>query len=77
MTAPFRLLAVSDRTSLGEDSLPAWFRQLAEAGVDALQVREKDLGDRALWALAGPARAASLPPSRKRAQTPGASRTGP
>jgi thiamine-phosphate pyrophosphorylase len=49
---PF-LLAVSDRRLLpGGTSLPAWAAAVAEAGVPALQLREKDLADRALWALA-------------------------
>lgn len=57
-----RLLAISDRRSLppGTD-LAAWLRIIAEAGVDAVQLREKDLDDRALFALARTAR--SLLPS--------------
>ena len=50
--SPFPLLAVSDRRSLGRRSLPAWASELAEAGVPALQLREKDLPDRAVHCLA-------------------------
>jgi thiamine-phosphate pyrophosphorylase len=46
-----RLLAISDRRRLpGGDLLP-WAAALAAAGVDALQVREKDLTDGELLAL--------------------------
>jgi thiamine-phosphate pyrophosphorylase len=41
-----------------------WFGALAAAGVDALQLREKRLDDRALLALALEARAALPPPAR-------------
>lgn len=51
------LLAVSDRASLGAD-FAAWCGALAAAGVPALAVREKDLADRELLALAATARAA-------------------
>lgn len=62
---PFRLLAISDRSTLGgSEALPEWIRHLAEAGVDALQLREKDLGDRALWGLARRARTLLPPPAR-------------
>lgn len=61
MTAP-RLLAVSDRHALGATSFESWCRQLAAAGVAALQVREKDLDDRARFELACAARAAFPPP---------------
>lgn len=59
---PPRLLAIGDRRSLpaGTD-YPAWLRSVAEAGVDAVQVREKDLDDRALFALVRTARSV-LPP---------------
>jgi thiamine-phosphate pyrophosphorylase len=39
-----RLLAISDRATLPGD-LPSWIRELAASGVDALQIREKDLYD--------------------------------
>jgi thiamine-phosphate pyrophosphorylase len=71
----FRLLAVSDRASLarhgegrladlGEEHLTEWLRQLAAAGVDGLELREKDLDDRALYDLARLARALFPPPGR-------------
>ena len=60
---PFTLLAVSDRASLGEDRLPGWIGQLAAAGVDGLMLREKDLADRALYALTRLARSLFLPAS--------------
>jgi len=68
----FRLLAVSDRaslraerrTDLGAERLTQWIRQLAAAGVDGLQLREKDLDDRALYGLARLAREAFPPPAR-------------
>jgi thiamine-phosphate pyrophosphorylase len=60
----FRLLAVSDRATLGEERLEAWVRQLAEAGVDAVQLREKDLDDRDLYGLARLARSVFPPPGR-------------
>lgn len=57
------LIAVSDRRSLpaGGD-LVAWCRGLAAAGVEAVWLREKDLGDAALLHLARQARAALEPP---------------
>ena len=60
MPPTFRLLAISDRSSL---PLPMadWLRGLGAAGVGAVQIREKDLDDRALFGLARLARAA-LPP---------------
>jgi thiamine-phosphate pyrophosphorylase len=62
---PFRLLAISDRASLGgEEALPAWLHGLAAAGVDGVQLREKDLGDRALYGLARQARSLLPPPLR-------------
>lgn len=63
----FRLLAISDRRAWGdgwEEALPRWVAALAAAGVDALQLREKDLGDRALYGLARRARAALPAPRR-------------
>lgn len=55
-----RLLAISDRATLPGD-LAAWIRELAAAGVDALQIREKDLDDRDLYGLTRIARSL-LPP---------------
>jgi thiamine-phosphate pyrophosphorylase len=59
----FSLLAISDRVSL---RLPfeEWLRALAAAGIGAVQLREKDLADRALYDLARRARAALPPPVR-------------
>lgn len=54
------LLAISDRATLPGD-LPAWIRVLASSGVDALQIREKDLEDRDLYGLVRRARSL-LPP---------------
>jgi thiamine-phosphate pyrophosphorylase len=61
---PFRLLAISRRSTLAGMTPEEWFRTLATAGVDGLQVREKDLDDRALLDLARQARAALPPPAR-------------
>ena len=66
MTPAFSLLAISDRASL---SIPMedWLRALASAGISdigAVQIREKDLEDRALWSLARLARAVLPPPAR-------------
>ncbi|HSN85860.1 MAG TPA: thiamine phosphate synthase, partial [Thermoanaerobaculia bacterium] len=58
----FRLLAISERKSLPEGGLPSWLRALAEAGVDGVQIREKDLDDRALFDLTQAARGI-LPPA--------------
>jgi thiamine-phosphate pyrophosphorylase len=58
----FSLLAISDRTSPG---LEDWLRALAGSGLGglgAVQLREKDMDDRALLELARDARAA-LPPT--------------
>ncbi len=52
-----RLLAISDRQRLGAEGLPGWFRRLARAGVDGVQVREKDLPDREVYAIVVEARA--------------------
>lgn len=60
----FRLLAISDRRSLPEPGLHGWLGHLAEAGVDAVQIREKDLDDRGLLDLARTARALLPPPLR-------------
>lgn len=64
----FRLLAISDRRSLpGGDLtgwLTGWLGDCAAAGVDMVQIREKDLGDRALWEITRSARAI-LPPGTR------------
>jgi thiamine-phosphate pyrophosphorylase len=59
-----RLLAISDRRSLPDGDLAAWIAEMAAAGVDAVQLREKDLDDRTLWEIARSARAA-LPPTAR------------
>jgi len=59
VTAP-RLLAISDRLSAPEP-IEDWLRRIGSSGVDAVQLREKDLDDRALYELAVRARAL-LPP---------------
>jgi thiamine-phosphate pyrophosphorylase len=48
----FRLMAISDRQSLPDQDLERWAMGLARSGVECLQVREKDLDDRALFELA-------------------------
>lgn len=53
----FRLLAISDRRSLADGDLSGWLSRLAAAGVDAVQIREKDLDDRAVWEITRAARA--------------------
>jgi len=67
-----RLLAISDRLALAGGDAPdgggpagglePWLRRLAAAGVDAVQLREKDLDDADLYALACRARALLPPP---------------
>lgn len=54
-----RLLAISDgRAAMaGVEPLLRWLRDLGNAGVDAVQLREKELSDRKLFALARQARA--------------------
>jgi thiamine-phosphate pyrophosphorylase len=54
---PFSLLAVSDRRVLEGGSLVDWLAAQEGAGVGAVQLREKDLSDRARWALGISARA--------------------
>lgn len=61
-TPTFDLLAISDRASL-DIPFPEWLARLAAAGVGAVQVREKDLDDRAVLELARQARAALPPPA--------------
>jgi len=60
---PFPLLAISDRRGLGAVTLPEWAAALGEAGVPAVQLREKDLADRAAFELLRQLRRA-LPASR-------------
>ena len=61
-----RLWAVTDRSGLGDSSWEgwcAWLESLGALGVGALQLREKELDDRALHALAVAARRAFAPPA--------------
>lgn len=51
-----RLFAISDRRSLPGGDLSPWLDALAEAGVDGVQIREKDLDDLALYELTRKAR---------------------
>lgn len=44
-------MAITDLRALGERPLEAWLDELAAAGVDAVQVREKDLSGRELFDL--------------------------
>jgi thiamine-phosphate pyrophosphorylase len=62
-TPTFELLAISDRASL-DIPFPEWLARLAAAGVGAVQVREKDLDDGAVYELARQARAALPPPAK-------------
>jgi thiamine-phosphate diphosphorylase len=57
------LLAISDRASLAIP-LTGWLRALGNAGIGAVQLREKDLDDRGLYDLARLARAVLPPPAR-------------
>lgn len=61
MPPTFSLLAISDRGAL---PLEPWLRALAAAAIGAVQIREKDLEDGALYDLARLARAALPPPIR-------------
>jgi thiamine-phosphate pyrophosphorylase len=60
----FGLLAISDRRSLPDQDLESWLADVARARVGAVQIREKDLDDRALWELVRTARAL-LPPETR------------
>ena len=60
----FRLLAISDRRSLPGGDLAGWLARVSAAGVDAVQIREKDLDDRSLWEIVRAARAI-LPPATR------------
>ncbi len=53
---PPRLFAISDRLGLPGQDLNSWLRNLAQAGMPGVQLREKDLDDRALYELAKMAR---------------------
>lgn len=66
MPLTFSLLAVSDRRSLPSTGLGMtdWLRALGAAGVGAVQIREKDLEDRALYDLARLSRE-TLPPATR------------
>ena len=54
--APPRLFAISDRKGLPGQDLEPWLRSLGAAGVTGVQLREKDLDDRALFELTETAR---------------------
>ncbi len=56
MPLTFSLLAISDRHSLQASTLSFadWLRALGAAGIGAVQIREKDLEDGALYDLARP-----------------------
>jgi thiamine-phosphate pyrophosphorylase len=59
----FKHLAISDRRSLpSAGQVSDWLRALAGAGVEAVQLREKDLADRDLFELAERARLLLPPP---------------
>lgn len=62
MLPTFSLLAISDRASLSF-SLDEWLRALSSSEI-AVQIREKDLEDRPLWALTRRARALRPAPAR-------------
>ncbi|MEM7482714.1 MAG: thiamine phosphate synthase [Acidobacteriota bacterium] len=55
-----RLLAISDRRRLDGRSWQDWIADLARSGVEGLQIREKDLDDRGILALAESARRSNL-----------------
>lgn len=59
-----RLLAVTDPDGPLGPELDDWLRALGEAGVDGVQVRRKELSDRALLALAGRCRRSLPLPAR-------------
>lgn len=66
MPLTFSLLAISDRRSLPSAGLDMtdWLRALGEAGIGAVQIREKDLEDGALYDLARIARE-TVPPATR------------
>lgn len=57
-----RLLAISDRRQLADGDLVGWAERLERAGVGALQVRERDLSDRAQLELLHALRRRLAPP---------------
>ena len=57
----FRLLLVTDRTQTGGRSLPSLLRQAINAGLPAVQLRERDLPTRDLLQLAGEIHAITKP----------------
>jgi len=57
----FRLLLVTDRTQTGGRSLPSLLRQSVEAGVPAIQLRERDLPAGELLSLAHEIRTFTAP----------------
>ncbi len=63
MRAP-RLLAISHRKNLPAGEFAEWLRKVVMAGIDTIQIREKDLSDRQLMDLARSARETAPPPTR-------------
>ncbi len=61
-TLGFELLAISDRQALPDGALEPWLWRIGAACVGAVQIREKDLSDRDLFALGLSARQI-LPPT--------------
>jgi thiamine-phosphate pyrophosphorylase len=59
---PPRLLAITDRLSRADENLLGWVESLAAAGVQGLQIRDKDLSDREVLALAKRIRSLLPPP---------------
>ncbi len=55
MSANFHLCYITDRRSLASESIERRIHSAIEAGIDAVQIREKDLPARTLLALAGAA----------------------
>lgn len=51
MPSPFKLCYITDRRSLPDDSLPRLIRNAIDAGIEMIQIREKDLGTRPLLEL--------------------------
>jgi thiamine-phosphate pyrophosphorylase len=57
----FRLLLVTDRTQTGGRSLPSLIQQAVNAGLPAVQLRERDLSTGALLALAREIQSMTVP----------------
>lgn len=57
----FRLLLVTDRTQTSGRSLPSLIRQAVEAGLPAIQLRERDLPTKDLLSLAQEIQAITMP----------------